>query len=563
MEICPCFENIPGKVAFDEEKQRAFWSEYWFIYSRLKTLPDYNRVPAEKRFLLIKGFEEYFVKKEAEALGSMFRRKKAMGKYCELNNISLSSFYRWLRHYKLKGIEGIIPGYVIQPDHKETVFRREKSRNKRNDKPIKIEIEVDNKSPVLFLDRAREFSRIHIEIQPEQQRSYIKLLDTVLAFSKRKYHTPLNLLLSDEDINTLEKYKKRMHKNHQAKATALLMINRGHTIFEAALESRRSCGSIYRWLRRLRKNGVSFIETKMVPDKKKQMWEERITRVINILHAPPGTYNINRTSWIYDAIIQVYQEIYHEHLPKGALQRIIKSTKYTWRHARKVLTSKDPDYKKKAANVFEALRNTKDNEAFFFIDEAGPYKVKKYGGKALMPVGITRTIPQHQETKGEVQYIAALEAFTNQLTWLFIEYKDAESIIAMLEVLRLEYASKAKICLTWDSISAHRSRAVRGWIAQANKNAKAQEGGPIFKVVPLPSNAQFLNVIEAVYGGIKKAVIHNSDYGSKEEMQAAIARHCEERNTYFQENPKRVGNKIWDKGAFEIEELPGGLFKKM
>jgi hypothetical protein len=61
---------------------------------------------------------------------------------------------------------------------------------------------------------------------------------------------------------------------------------------------------------------------------------------------------------------------------------------------------------------------------------------------------------------------------------------------------------------------------------------------------------------------MKRAVTNNSDYGSKAEMEAAIARHFEERNVYFQANPKRAGNKIWDEGSFDVEKLRGGLFKR-
>jgi len=65
------------------------------------------------------------------------------------------------------------------------------------------------------------------------------------------------------------------------------------------------------------------------------------------------------------------------------------------------------------------------------------------------------------------------------------------------------------------------------------------------KLAPLPSCAQFLNVIESVFSGMARAVIHNSNYESVEECKAAIDRHFAERNEYFKRNPKRAGNKIW------------------
>jgi hypothetical protein len=46
-------------------------------------------------------------------------------------------------------------------------------------------------------------------------------------------------------------------------------------------------------------------------------------------------------------------------------------------------------------------------------------------------------------------------------------------------------------------------------------------------------------------------------------MQAAIARHFEERNQFYSENPKRAGNKIWNKQKFDFDKLTGGLFQKM
>jgi hypothetical protein len=100
------------------------------------------------------------------------------------------------------------------------------------------------------------------------------------------------------------------------------------------------------------------------------------------------------------------------------------------------------------------------------------------------------------------------------------------------------------------------------WVDQNNKDAELGVG-PRVEIAPLPSRAQFLNVIEAVFGGMKKVVIKNSDYPSKQKMEEAISSYFEERNQHFQTNPKRAGNKIWDKEAFDFDKLPGGLFRRM
>ena len=42
----------------------------------------------------------------------------------------------------------------------------------------------------------------------------------------------------------------------------------------------------------------------------------------------------------------------------------------------------------------------------------------------------------------------------------------------------------------------------------------AHDGAPHIEILPLPAQAQFLNVIESVFSGMARAVIHNSDYGT-------------------------------------------------
>ena len=64
------------------------------------------------------------------------------------------------------------------------------------------------------------------------------------------------------------------------------------------------------------------------------------------------------------------------------------------------------------------------------------------------------------------------------------------------------------------------------------------------KTAPLPTGAQFLNVIESVFSGMARAIIHNSDYCSVEAAKDAIDRYYTERNEYFQAHPKRAGRKI-------------------
>jgi hypothetical protein len=72
-----------------------------------------------------------------------------------------------------------------------------------------------------------------------------------------------------------------------------------------------------------------------------------------------------------------------------------------------------------------------------------------------------------------------------------------------------------------------------------------------------------LDVLEAVFSGMKRAVIHHSDYESISAMKSAISQHFRERNAHFKGNPKRAGKRIWELDFFnDMESLRAGDYRE-
>ena len=118
-------------------------------------------------------------------------------------------------------------------------------------------------------------------------------------------------------------------------------------------------------------------------------------------------------------------------------------------------------------------------------------------------------------------------------------------MIRMMELLVERYHDRRKLYLSWDAASWHISKRLNERIVQ--HNAAAADGGLTVEAAPLPSGAQFLNVIESVFSGMVRAIIHNSDYATVDDAKAAIDRYFEDRNAHFRRNPRRAGKKIWGK----------------
>jgi hypothetical protein len=235
-------------------------------------------------------------------------------------------------------------------------------------------------------------------------------------------------------------------------------------------------------------------------------------------------------------------------LSKDGVLQIIRKSGFRFRNAKKVLTSNDPDYRQKLLEITNILRNLKSDEKFFSVDEYGPFAVKMQGGRSRMAPGGFRSVPQYQKSKGSLILTAALELSENQVTHFYSERKNTDEMLKLLEMLLAKYADQTCIYFSWDAASWHVSKKLYRRVEEINSpQYQATHKSPLVKLAPLPSCAQFLNVIESVFSGMAKAIIHNSDYQSVDACKAAIDRHFNERNQHFKMNPKRAGDKIWGK----------------
>jgi transposase len=289
--------------------------------------------------------------------------------------------------------------------------------------------------------------------------------------------------------------------------------------------------------------------------KETKIYEEQEYRdkVFHILHSPPSCFDFNRTTWRMEDLHKTMAEEGLS-LSKPNIRKIIKKEGYRFIKAKKVLTSNDPLYREKLKEITAILSNLKLREKFFSIDEFGPLAIKIHGGRSWTPPGDNKIIPQWQKSKGSLIVTAALELSTNHVTHFYSPRKNTDEMIKLLEIILKQYKDEELIFFSWDAASWHASKKLYMKVDEVNGDSYREiHKTPIVKLAPLPSCAQFLNVIESIFSGMAKAIIHNSNYDSVEECMIAVDRYFRERNQYFAENPKRAGNKIWGKETTKAE----------
>lgn len=311
----------------------------------------------------------------------------------------------------------------------------------------------------------------------------------------------------------------------------------------------------YRWKWQLQNEGSITRRNKHANRPKQYEIDEVKAAIFKVLHAPPSKYKINRTTWTYAHLqASILTEGYK--VSQHTIRKVIRDAGYRWLKAKKVLTSNDPNYRKKLDKIHVVLGELKPNEGFFSIDEYGPFAVKHREGKKLIPKGQSFTVPQWQQSKGFLIITAALELSTNQVTHFYSIKKDTEEMIKLLDILLKEYSHLKRIFLSWDAASWHTSKELKK-VIKVNNQKVTPENGTKVQLIPLPAGAQFLNVIESVFSGMARAIIHNSNYESVDHAKKAIDLYFADRNEHFRKNPKKAGKKIWGKERTNSEFSEG------
>lgn len=340
------------------------------------------------------------------------------------------------------------------------------------------------------------------------------------------------------DLPTLKSWRNGNNHRLWQIAKCLDMAVRGATRREIILQIESSHKTIASWLKAYKEKGLKGFDLGPNPRNHQQtdLLKGRKEKLIKLLHESPKLHGLNRTSWSMLALTAAHNQLYTPKLNYEQIRWCIHQMGYKYKKSREMLTSPDPKFREKINKIQAILRKLQPNEKFFSIDEYGPVSIKIKGGRTLkLEEESPDWVPEKQKAKGIIICAAALELSTNQVTHFFSAKKNTFEMIKLIDMLLAQYPNQT-LYLCWDAVSWHNSKILKTYI----------EDKPI-KLAPLPASTQFLNVIESVFAGLAKAVIHNSDYPSVEECKQAMNLHFAARNQYFKANPKRAGRKIWGK----------------
>jgi transposase len=243
----------------------------------------------------------------------------------------------------------------------------------------------------------------------------------------------------------------------------------------------------------------------------------------------------------------VVDDISHEGLrvllrEEGVSFQVIK----TWKQ------SNDPDFEAKKNRVLE-LYDIADGKAkpkkgdpgvIICMDEFGPLNLLPRPGKHWAPMIVkgqesTRTVPRRRRrratytrTKGVRHLMAAYDLGQDKIYGHIKVKKDRTTFLEFCRYLRSLYPPNVRIAIVMDNFSPHLSTKVDtrvGDWAEANN----------VELAYVPTNASWLNRIEAQFQALRYFTLDGTDHRSHEEQNSMIRRYIIWRNRHAHDEKLR------------------------
>jgi transposase len=227
-------------------------------------------------------------------------------------------------------------------------------------------------------------------------------------------------------------------------------------------------------------------------------------------------------------------------LAQGTVCKILGQDEVKPHKVRYYLERRDPDFKRKMAEVLcvyrrvkllkqESSRSEKPQKvAIISYDEKPGIQAIASTAPDLPPKpGVYATLAREFEYKrhGTVSLLAGIDLVTGNVHALVKDRHRSREFIEFLKLLDASYPAHTAIKLILDNHSAHISRETKAWLAEQPAHR--------FEFTFTPKHGSWLNLIEGFFSKFARSVLRHIRVSSKQELKTRIMAGID----YFNEEP--------------------------
>ncbi len=202
------------------------------------------------------------------------------------------------------------------------------------------------------------------------------------------------------------------------------------------------------------------------------------------------------------------------------LRQILRRRGIRWRHTKTWKESNDPEFWPKYRRIRRLYGHRPPGGIRLCVDEFGPLNLLPRHGMHYARTGhVDRLRATYRRTSGVRHFMGVYDLDRDRLTGYFVKNKNRRTFLSLLRWLRRRYRHRGTLHIVLDNATFHSRPEI---LAYARANA--------IRFYWTPTEASWLNRIECQFTALRKFTLDNTDYGSHEQMQAAILDYLAWRN---------------------------------
>jgi transposase len=323
---------------------------------------------------------------------------------------------------------------------------------------------------------------------------------------------PVRLTVGDREI--LERRVRLRHgrADEARRARVVLMLADGETYDGIQEAIRCGRGYISRWRGRYLDEGVAGMYARHRGRKRTAMTPRMQAR---ILARTQGTPADGSTHW---STRKLARELGISHM---LVQRVWSQAGIKPHRSKSYMTSDDPDFEGKAADVIGLYLNPPQHAAVFSLDE----KTQVQALDRLDPVlplspGRLERHGFEYYRHGTLSLYAALNTRTGKVLGTPVEHHNSAAFVAFLESLLASVTGGREVHVILDNLSVHKSRHVQRFL----------KDHPRLRFHFTPTYSSWLNQVEIWFSKIERDVIARGVFTSVKDLARKLTRYIKRYN---------------------------------
>jgi transposase len=253
--------------------------------------------------------------------------------------------------------------------------------------------------------------------------------------------------------------------------------------------------------------------------------------IARIAKTSPQQLGLAFTTWSLTKLVEHLRERERVTVSTETVRQVLRAAGISWQATKTWKGSRDPDFAAKLARVLELYDAAAEGRVpgggrVICVDEFGPLNLQPRPGHGWFPRGKpTRHRATYHRDGGVRQMFAALDLASGLMFYRLRDRKRWQEFLSFLRQLRARFPH-GRLHVVCDNFSPHRKAEVAVWCAAHD-----------VELVFTPSNASWLNWIEAEFTALRYFTLDGSDYPSHAAQEHAIAGYIRWRNRHA--TPKR------------------------